>query len=624
MSFLLFNGYLCLLALAVMLVFQKGFGHSLVVAVTGISLFYYLCSLFLSLSIGFTLCLIIGILALGLIGYCLFIKKQKIVFRITPAMMIYLVAVLSFWWIHKNRYLVEWDEFSHWGLVVKNMHVWDTIRYTPLNTDNFPGYPPIAALFEYLCMSFGNGYTENSLIRAMALLNVVFLLPLISEFEWKDWKKLIVFCILLFIIPLSFFERFYDQIYVDHLLGSIFLYLILSNWLESKYDWFYFIRITLSLAFLVLVKTSGIGLGIIAILINYFVITKKTRTKAWSLRYFLVTVGSLLIAKYSWDIFVQVTGATIAWESISNLTITNVIRFITGKGWEYQYYTQYSFLKTLFTFNIGSGLLGITWFMGALFFIGFILYGVSCKRKKGDTAYLRLSVSLLIGLIVYSFTLLVLYLFTYSEYEAINLSSFSRYMATCLWPAITICVYIVINNELLSSKRIMLKSVCFLLSLFLFINYQALYDITINAQAIAGGTEESHEDFYILEYLGQVLKPSDRVYIVADYDLGYVYQRGKYLLTPVQSNLPNDSWSIISLYDENDIWTIPKTKEEWEETLAKNYQYVYLYTADPEFIQTFGSLFAPDIFIGDGMLYQVTIVDNHVVLIPATQLQSSD
>ena len=86
--------------------------------------------------------------------------------------------------LKQNSILVVWDEFSHWGRIVRYMTITDAF---PNQTSPvlFPDYPYGSALFEY-AMAIGNGLTESSWVFAANVLKVSGLLTLFSGLRWRD------------------------------------------------------------------------------------------------------------------------------------------------------------------------------------------------------------------------------------------------------------------------------------------------------------------------------------------------------------------------------------------------------------------------------------------------------
>ena len=613
MTLLLLVIILSIIALACCEIFHRRFEECLALACFFIIFTLYVFGLFDFLLLGFYCLLIVsGVSAAFLLS--VFIRKKKIQSLTAPGIVIFLAFTVFLWWTHRTRVLIDWDEFSHWGLVSKNYFYFNTLHKTNLVTTLYPGYPPAVPLFQLFSLKLSGTFTENTLYRSLNILNFAMLLPIIKTFSWKNWKPLLLSCVLLFVTPLCFYEDFYTSIYVDGVLGVSFFYVIYSFLTEEKYDYFYYISLFLGIFFLVLVKSPGAGLAVMAILFQvFFAFSKKEKAKTKRNRIGLVvTIFAFLFGKYSWDIFLSLTNTPIAWETINQLSFSNFFAFLSGNGMAFQYTTLNYFIIALFTYIIAPSFLPISYFGYIMIFIvasAFLFYLLNDKQRK---AFRKAILSLIIFSIVYQFSLLVLYLFTYSEHEAINLASFTRYTATHLLGMFLILLAYYINHGL-TSKKLQLVGVG-IATILLFFNWNPLMNITFRAPGICGGDIEFRKKYQGVEKIQRYLDPNkDKVYFVSIHDSGYDIVVTRYLLTPI-STVPIP-WSIGEPY-EYDIWTIDFTVEELVGALEL-YEATHLYILyyNDSFANKYGALFEKPDQILNNQLYQIVYKEGYVVFV---------
>ena len=261
---------------------------------------------------------------------------------LTPGLVVYILFYILFIFINKDRLLSSWDEFSHWGLIVKNMFSFDTYGTNIDTTIRYKGYPPFTSIFEYFTQKAVNSYSEGRIIVSMNLMYISMILPVFKNIDWKKGlSKLLIYVPLIFIIPLCMYGDFYTTIYVDAILG-VFMAYILYTYFSMEEGLVKNLSICLGIISLPLIKTAGSGLAIFTIAIilgdtvykyKKFKDDKKIFHK--KLIYILIYIICLIIGKYSWEIHLIATNTIEAWNT-DGVSFNNVISLITGKADDYQ------------------------------------------------------------------------------------------------------------------------------------------------------------------------------------------------------------------------------------------------------------------------------------------------
>ena len=172
-------------------------------------------------------------------------------------------------------HLTHYDNFSHWGIIVKTMFSFDRFPTFENPYILFKGYQPGSACFLYF-FGFLCGRTEGSMIVGQNYLILAYL-SLFFHFLGKEnklLKTLLIICFYIFVIITS--EIAFHNLLVDSLLAFMFVgtYLI---WREEKKNPKKAIQYMLPIMiYLFLVKNAGLLLdGILCLLILYDYYQKK-------------------------------------------------------------------------------------------------------------------------------------------------------------------------------------------------------------------------------------------------------------------------------------------------------------------------------------------------------------
>ena len=129
--------------------------------------------------------------------------------------------------VNYGKRMASWDEFSHWGDVVKVMTSQNILSTDPTSRSLYPEYPPAMALIQYFVQKVffllsGKKEMEEWLLYVTWQL---FLFSLLFPFFRK--KRLIqlstwVMFAALFLLPTVFQEAVYAKIYIDAILSMLF------------------------------------------------------------------------------------------------------------------------------------------------------------------------------------------------------------------------------------------------------------------------------------------------------------------------------------------------------------------------------------------------------------------
>ncbi|MGL4372837.1 MAG: hypothetical protein ACRCS6_03575 [Turicibacter sp.] len=353
--------------------FKRQFEETLPVTLMIIIMIMYVFSIFFSLQMGYYAVLTLGVLCFAFSGYYL-IKDKKIFLKniVTPGFMAFCLLIVFVWWAHRGRVISLWDEFSHWGLTVKNMFELNVLGNHDLATTTFKSYPPAIALLQYVMQRLTGVFIEGNLYRAMNIFSISLLLPLFKLVKWSDFKKIGYVLFIILVIPLTFYYEFYHTIYVDAILGVLFGYTLVT-YFNNKIGKFNLLSVTLGLAVLTLTKDSGFGLAVIAMLVigcdallfnRVELIQFCKKNKLANKLMVILPVVSLIFAKYSWSIYLKVTNTSDYWDN-GGINMSNILSLYSDSLPGYRKETILNFFNALFTDKLTGFMVDIT-FVGMI------------------------------------------------------------------------------------------------------------------------------------------------------------------------------------------------------------------------------------------------------------------
>lgn len=625
MSSFLMTAILFSFAGSTALAWRRRLEEQLPLAVAGIVLTLYLFSLFDLFMVGAYVVLIFaGISGVLLIYRSFKANRQEIgQYLLTPGCAAFFLIALWLWYSYRGYMYIEWDDFSHWGLAVKNMSIFAALPSGVREaTITYTDYPPASTLFSWLWTWLSGEFNEGDTQRALNMMMFCFLLPMMREQEWKKPGRALAMTILLFVLPLTVNPRCYRTLQVDTALGCIALYVL--------YSWFFCTRgktglltLSLSLCMLTLVKETGLLLAAMTLLI---IIAHEWLGRKDSKRPFLKVLALLTLScgmgYGSWKGYLHVHHVQEVW-SKGFFALDEMVDLLLGHGPDYRYRTIANFLESLCRAD--------WWHTGHwvsvshAMWIGLMAAGQCwiidrCPDQQMKLRCRRVFIVLTAEVLVYIGLLLSLYLFQFRVDEAENLISMERYLSSWMLPYIGI--------TLLAFERAWRQNggsccqnapVYLLLGLLMAVSPLMIAQNTVLAHQQNEVSYQTRMDELLPENVrAQLDSASDRVYIVASKDNGYQYYLGAYQFTPVP--VQQGMWTTWPVRNKrmtrSEISAIEYTPQEWAEVLLNGaFTYVYLDTIDNRFIRDYQPLFENPRNIRSGKLYRIQQMDDILKLI---------
>lgn len=542
---------------------------------------------------------------ISIIMLLLFIKnlvttKRKIKDILTPGTVFFLTFCIFISIFHYGRLLSNWDEFSHWGDVVKAMTNINDFSTNANSLSYFQSYLPAVSLFQYFFQVIYGSFTESLLYVAYDILVVSLFIPFTKNIKWKDFWKIVTMVIIILILPVLFNDIYYSQIYVDSFLGFIFGYSLISIFLIKEYTWLDIINICIANSVLILTKDVSIMLFFINCLIVLFVYinNRKKNQNNFKIPQLVTVIVLPLILYLMWKVNVTITGANIVFDKPIN--IADILNTILRQDSTYRTTVLLNFVEALNKRPIISNLIPLNYY--ALLAISVALfYGISQSSEKNKNQKNVILSIIIIGCIIYTIAHFALYITKFTEYEALKLASFERYIGIYFISIFMfVGCYILCNFEKCKNLS--------LIYILILMGFGSINNI-FNSFYKLGDTIYLREQYTLSneKITAELNQTKKRIYFISENDTGTDYWILKFVNRNNLSSINKvGTFSIgLSPYDEKDIYTIIIKPNEWQEELKSNFDYVYLYDVDDIFINTYKNIFYNINDIQDNTLFKV-------------------
>lgn len=424
--------------------------------------------------------------AISLVATVVLVNKKKFdLFRLfTPGLVAY-GGIVGFLMVFcQDLFRKEFDEYSHWGLAVKDMFYYDAFAKHAGSSVVFKRYPPFSALIEYFFVYTNGIFSEGLLYVAYLALVFGLLIITLKNCTWKNRKHFWLSLLAVILLPMVFYGHFYS-LYVDFMLMALFAYILICYFSE-KLSLFNALRIGGGLMALTLTKETGVVLSGLAVMVmgGDLLLSRwreKEKLRLKSVMTVLLFLGILAITFFGWQKYMSIpakeetsqsaeavsaekekeenSGGELSDHEVgnkegdkeekeqedraaslnsavatSNISVDGIVELLSGSAQGYKYETMRSFWETLW--------FGKTYYVG-YFGISYMVLGMTvllaswafAKRKEGREEVKRLPAFALLSLLAavgYAVFLIIVYLFAFPESEALILASHERYLASCM------------------------------------------------------------------------------------------------------------------------------------------------------------------------------------------------
>lgn len=412
-------------------------------------------------------------LLICLTGIVLFIQKMiKKEFELKKLLnanfIIFLIVFMYISIVCSRMQLLHYDNFSHWGLIIKNMFLDNRLPNFENPLIMFKTYQPGSACFIYY-FGFLAGKTEGSMIVAQNYMVIAYLFSLFAFTNKKTKNKnsyILKVLLIAFYIFILFGNVIFNELLVDTLISamSISSFAIMYHFKDNlKKAYIYNLPI---LVFLFLVKNTGIVLvGFSCLGLIYLGYRNKQIKKGWI---YAILTGIITVAFfYIWSKHVSYVYGYSSLSSKHSLTPNNIIGELRNKGFANIIEFCKIYMKHFIDIvnNVSN-----KYMIG----INIVIVSMITLFKKHKKYFITCLVMSNIIYFIYYIVLGVMYLLSMPWEEAVILASFDRYMLTIIFIIIGLVLLfffnIVIKEKIISKKSIIISS-CLIISI-LFITFK--------------------------------------------------------------------------------------------------------------------------------------------------------
>ncbi len=589
---------------------ERKYGEIVPLSCFGLILIELVLGVFFNLKVGF-----FAVMAVAVVCYivAIIINVKNKAFRknlrkiVTPGFVFLALCCGLFLYINHGKYFSNWDEFSHWGDVVRAMVALDDFGTNPESLCMFKSYPPAMSIFEYYLERIAwfikpGKFNESLAYCAWQVLMVSFFLPFVEKVGEKSKISAILSGIAFLLSPLMVFSGVYYSTYIDPFLGimaGIGFAVIFFIEEESLYKSLLLGAIA---GILVISKESGL---LFAAMVVFAYAIKLLVSKKYKE---LLLVGSpllcLIIPKLLWEY--ELKASQVYKEFGGKVDTKELIQIIGGKVDNYRTIVWNKFFEWFATEGREWGRFGVSvsyffmWIIALAIIIALSIVAVKANAHDKKSVVVS-AIVMNATLAIFAVGTVISYMYKFSEYEAVRLASFFRYMNTVFLMLyvfmVCLAVYAVANLK-------KLKAVGALAVVLISIMLVPRYEINVELSGFAAekslwGIEDIHA---LADYTNEVCNGKGNICFIAQEDNGFY----KLVYTSlVKPNKVYPYWSIGEAFYEDDVYTQEISCSEWKEMLLKEYDYVELYKLNDYFYENYSDAFLNPEEIGEGCFFKV-------------------
>lgn len=580
-------GYLLLLTATLVFLTKRTFGKCLPLAmILSAFLLFFSQLVFGTFRVGFVVGVLCALFAI-VIGF--WKRKEWAEFcarYFTSGFWVFLTIYVLVFIYDFARGFSAWDEFSHWGMMVKEMVRLD--KFYSVDASNLlvhKDYPPIMQLFELFWVKLCGGYKEAYLERALHTFELSLTVPFIAEkvAEKKNvWKSVLVgaaaMMSLALVIVLFDQHGVFQTIYTDYVMAVVVAWLMLTIFVSKKIAWFEVVTVMAGGSFLLLLKQMGLPLYLMVVcfLVGIVRLRKKVgwreylRGLGW--KKVVGVVMTLMAPLVIWWIWGRtVTDVTTSVQfSLSDLSISEFVRVLMGKGEAWQTVTVKNYVTALGQENISTSWWQMSYVQGVVLFVGALwLVWWMFKKTLDKKETVLLGVLLVVGAVGYAVAMLMLYVMAFGSYEGPSLASFNRYMGTYVMIMLVAVVMIVVWQASELKRRVAVYAMMMGLMLVTAPEaYGRVYPYVSN----------NGESSYAAEadVLRAVVGDDARVFLSVQSSAEPVFYL-QYYATPIAMNYQLSTWPVNEAADAETYYKVDVLPT------MRNYDYLYIVDFSKDF-----------------------------------------
>ncbi len=230
-----------------------------------------------SLPAGVVAVSVLGLLSLVYLAFVALKQKTRLFAAGLPeGLMVYAIFFAMAMILNRRSLFVFWDEFSHWGIIIKHMYTTGSLG-TAGGSLTFPAYPPGISLFEYFFVRLSPVFDERLAYIALDMLYIIPWLPFYRDVLNKDKTAYnLLLTVLIILLPMQATSYAYGNLSVDQIMGVMIACSAVGCLMFTKDDLAYGMWYTASALFLLtLSKPSGFALAILVMVVIWGLLNKS-------------------------------------------------------------------------------------------------------------------------------------------------------------------------------------------------------------------------------------------------------------------------------------------------------------------------------------------------------------
>lgn len=418
--------------------------------------------------------------------------------------LIFIFMILSF--VNDGRLFVYFDEYSHWGPMIKEMFRLDDFYFTSEHYFAHKSYVPLITVIEYISLKMNvGGYVESTVYQGLQIYMISLIMPLLDfakvngnhivifYFKVLDFLKQFILSIVILIsgiavtyIPADYTMSMDVTIYTDLAFGltigfffSYFLFIIINN--EKIYN--NAIEMVIVLTSVICIKMIGILmfpllLGTVFLFayvnaVNSIEGISDEKTAISKAKYVFAEDNKKIVG----NAFMYIVLPLAIWfgyklraskyvESAGGQNydgaLSKLLALLThGYTEDYQSIVSVNFFRAMFEREvIGENIAFVQAFIFIIGAMGIIYALMKMTAKNTMNKYMAgikaMMFTVIFGAVYFVVWMWILYLISFSEGEALTLASFDRYLGSYLESILLFEIYLVlgmwhINRKLLQN-----------------------------------------------------------------------------------------------------------------------------------------------------------------------------
>ena len=553
-------------------------------------------------------------------------RKSDLAGICNSGLLLFLIFLLFSIVFNNQKRFLSWDEFSHWGMFLKESLRLDALYCMSPVEFAHKDYVPAFTVFETIWCRLCGPFKEENAYTAIQVLMFSMILPVTSKFHdsfrknlkernrLKTVKSIVILlvAILLPLIIVLYFDnengfQFFHSIYCDLPTGILLFY---CAWILFRNDRFgAYQTAVLTVALIVLIMSKMTSAALVAmiiplVLIRLIISFRNDEKRVPVVRRIIAIAIILLIPIGIWlwfnkfvDGYVLNSGANQSYDGMKISSVFEIFFKPGAASVEYLNTFRSIYINAIFTKSVlvhGSYAIVLL-----VVLAGFVAVAFLVKEKSFRKKTLVSGIWFFVSGTVYALMMYFLYLTAFSEFEALSLASYERYMNSFLIAAVLFLVAVSYESGIWEKHEVLFYSVGALT-----LGHLLIFHVSVFQQVIPGRL--SKDNYNVGGYENEAITIRD---VVTDEESAFVVFRGddgnalwhvRYYCCPRRV----DGGSIGPAVFEGDIWSEDLSCEAFSEKMA-GYDYIYFYQLDEAFINKYSNLFDKPELVQSGTIYRV-------------------